>query len=205
MRSIVAITAAATATALTTSGAVAAELSPVVVDDSAYLDRLINQASAAIVAYLRVTLASESVVEIFRDIAGDDHLPLARRPATAIASIVVDGVTLVAAEWELGDEDSTLYRLRTDARTRWTAAKIVVAYTAGYLLPGQAGANLPADIERACILTAASFYQARGLDARLRSESVDGVGSQSWLDPRTAHGPLPWQAAELLQPHRRWP
>jgi hypothetical protein len=43
-----------------------------------------------------------------------------------------------------------LWRLDdADCRVAWPAAKIVVAYAAGYVLPGDPQRNLPEDLERA--------------------------------------------------------
>lgn len=204
MSSIVTVTTPAASTALTTLAAAQDDLGGAAPSDLGFLARVVAQASAAIVAHLRTPLARETVTEMFRDVCAWRDLPLSRRPVASITSIVVDGITLDADEWELGGEASWLYRLSDDRRIDWTGAKITVTYAGGYILPGAAGANLPADIERACLITIAAAVQAQGRDPALRSESADGIGAQSWLDPRTDHGALPWQAAELLAPHRRY-
>jgi hypothetical protein len=203
--SIVTITTPAASTALTTVAAVEDELGAAMPADVRVTNRLIAQASAAVAAHVRTVLVRETVAETFRDVAAWPDLPLSRRPVVSVTSIVVDGITLAADGWELGGEASCLYRLFADRRTTWSGAKIVVTYAGGYIPPGTAGATLPADIERAVLITIAAAVQSRGQDPRLRSESVDGVGGQSWLDPSAAHGALPWQAAELLAPHRRYP
>ena len=48
-------------------------------------------------------------------------------------------MTLAADNWELDAATGELWRLDgDDRRVAWPAAKIVVAYAAGYLLPGAA-------------------------------------------------------------------
>jgi hypothetical protein len=84
----------------------------------------------------------------------------------------------------------------------WIARKVTVVYVAGYLLPGQDGANLPADITRATIITAAAMFEAIGRDPLLRSESTDGVTAASYLDPRANAGGVPPQAENLLSNYR---
>jgi hypothetical protein len=202
VRSTVTVTSPAASTALTTIGTVCQELG--VATDLPGLDAMIARASAAITAYLARPLARETVIETFRQVDGFRLLRLSRFPATAIASVVVDGLTLPSGDYELGDQGQHLYRLVGDEPVDWKATKIVVTYTGGYVLPGTAGRTLPPEIEWACIMAVSADYHMRNRDPQMRSESADGIGSQSWLDPDTAaHGGLPWAAAERLQPYRR--
>jgi hypothetical protein len=202
MDRLLTVTVPATAVALTTAASVMAEVGAVSADQGV-VSSLIAQASAAIVAHLGRTLARETVREAFRLIEPEPHLLLERAPVVSIASVVVDDLALTTDEWEADFDAGLLYRIEDDCRFLWRARRVVVTYTGGYLLPGVAGRTLPPDIERACQIAAAESYQARGRDPRLRSESADGIGSQSWIDPKAGHGALPWQAAELLAPHRR--
>ena len=205
MERLLAVTVAATARDLTTIGAAQAEIGASA--DLAYVGRLVRQASAAVAAHLAalgVVAAREAVAETFRLSEPAPHLPLARTPVATIASVVEDGITLVAdTDYEFDTDAGLLYRLDSDVRIAWRAAKVVASYSGGWLLPGQTGANLPADIERATLVTIAAWAASQGRDPGLRSESAEGIGSQSWLDPRAEHGALPWQAAELLAPWRR--
>lgn len=204
MRSNVTVTAPAASKALVTLGTVQAE-SGLGSADAATLARLIDRASAAIAGYLGRPLARETVVETFRDVAGFPFLLLSRWPVASIASVVVDGEALAVGQYEIGGADARqLHRLEADATSDWTAAKVVVTYTAGYILPGAAGADLPPEIEWAALLTVVSGYHLATRDPQLRSEAAEGIGSQSWLDPEpAAHGGLPWAAAERLMPYRR--
>lgn len=207
MRSTLTVTQAATHTDLITLGTVQSESG---LSDNAHaptLARLIARASVSIAGYLgRSTLARETVVETFRDVSCYPFLPLARWPVASIASVVVDGTTLDAAGYEMAAPDSRhLHRLVDDTTAEWAGNKIVVTYTAGYIMPGASGANLPPDIEWAALCAVVDGYHTGNRDPRMRSEAAEGIGSQSWLDPNTdAHGGLPWAAAERLQPYRRY-
>jgi hypothetical protein len=115
----------------------------------------------------------------------------------AITSVIEDGTTLAATDYEL--DGSLLYRLSGDYRIQWRAAVVQVTYAAGYALL----TDLPQDIERACLATLAGLQTARGRDPRIRSESADGVGSVSYLDPRAGAEAIPIEAAALLAPWRK--
>lgn len=203
MRSRLVVTTPATSTSLTTLDAARAELAGEV--DSTLLQRWIRDASAAVARHLGFPPAREAVTETFWLEGGrPSHLPLARTPVAAIASVTVDGTVLAAEDYTV-DGAGLLTRLSSDQPVDWWARKIDVAYSAGWLLPGQAGANLPHEIERATIITVMAWAAGQGRDPQLRSESADGIGSQSWLDPVAEHGALPWAAAQLLAAWRRQP
>jgi len=205
VRSTVTVTVPAVSTALTTLAAITADLGLGADASTHTVQQMIARASRAISGYLGRPLARQTVVETFRDVEGWRMLLLSHAPVASIASVVVDGATLAPSDYELAGDARQLHRLADDLTTDWTAAKIVVTYTGGYILPGQPGATLPPDIEWACIMTVAADWHMRGRDPTLRSETVDGIGGQSWLDPDTAaHGGLPWAAAERLQPYRRF-
>jgi hypothetical protein len=202
MERIVSIVGPAASQGLTTVAAVRAELGAAgtgVTD--AVLARLIADASAAIRTFCGRVLAQESLVETIRRTGRrqPEILALSRAPVVSIASIVEDGVVLAADQWEHDADRGFVYRLAGDARTWWAGARMVVTYVAGWTLPGAAAPTLPADIQRACHIIVASWVHALDRDTMLRSESVDGVGAQSWLDPRAKDGGLPPQAAGLLE------
>lgn len=206
MESILTVTSAAVSSDLTTPGAVTQQIGTTA--DASYAARLITQASGAVASHLGRVLARETVQQVFRLTSPrlasrQPHLLLDRAPVVSIASIVEDGTTLTTDDWEADLDAGLLYRLQSDTRADWSALKVVVTYSGGWLLPGQTGANLPSDIERATIMTVAAMAAGQGRDPALRSESVDGVGAQSWLDPRATDGALPWPAAALLAPWRR--
>jgi hypothetical protein len=203
MLSRLTVTAAATAWQLTTHDAASAALGSSV--DGAQLQRLIAAASAAVGRHLGFTPARETVSETFwLNRRSAPSLSLARTPVATIASVTVDGTALASTDYSVDAGSGLLVRLTADTPVEWLANRVVVAYTGGWLLPGQSGANLPADIERATIVTVAAWAAAQGRDPQLRSEAAEGIGSQSWLDPVAEHGALPWAAAQLLAPWRRY-
>jgi hypothetical protein len=108
-------------------------------------------------------------------------------PAPAVAVYEVD--TSAGFVWRL-DADG-------DDRVPWFAERVSISYDAGWVLPGLTGRNLPAAVERACVLTVAAWASARGRDPLLRSEAVEGVGSSSWIATDNT-GALPPQAVDAL-------
>ncbi|WP_209318352.1 phage major capsid protein [Falsiroseomonas selenitidurans] len=155
----------------------------------AALETKIDEASGAIADWCGRTLAQEAVSEVFRLSGPLDVLALARRPVVAIASVTCDGTVLPADRYEHHPESGRLWRLCSGARAMWTGAKVVVAYTGGYALPEGA----PPALSRACIVLATSWWQARGRDATVRSEST---GSSPHFTLPTASVTLPLSVAD---------
>lgn len=186
----------ATSSRLTTLDAVKRELSITGTSEDARLLAYIDQASAVIADYLGRPLGQETVRETLRLSASSEVIMLSRWPVASVSSVVEDGATLVAADYEI--DRSFAYRLLNDERASWPAVKIALTYVAGYDLPH----GVPAAIERAATQLVVAMNASRGRDPALRSESVEGVGSQSWLDPRNGGGPLPDGVVTLLNPYR---
>ena len=139
----------------------------------------------------------ETVTETWRLSGHAECLILARDILPTVTSVTEDGEALAAADYLL--DGSLLRRLSEDAPIVWTARKIVVTYAAGYALL----ADTPYDLERACLDLCATIWASRGRDRSLRSESADGVGSVSYLDPRASGGGLPQAIADALASYRR--
>lgn len=201
-------------TDLTTLDAARSELQLNDTSSDPWLRNAISQASGMIVDFLNRPVALRTVTETFR-IAPQTaightsrtpirELSLSCAPVTALTSVVEDGSTLTAnVDYEFDAEPALLYRLYNDFRTSWAARRVDVSYSGGWLLPNDAGRTLPAVIERACLMTLTALYAARGRDPFLRSESVDQIGSASYLDPAPGVGGLPPRAADMLEPFRR--
>lgn len=202
MSSILTVTVAATVRRLATEAALRDEVNATTEPAAGRVQRVLDEASAAVESHCGRIFARETLSEIFRYGWGcaPDVLRLARRPIVSITSITEDGVALAAGDREFDADAGMVWRLQDDARVRWAARKITIVYVAGYLLPDEEGATLPADITRATLITGAAIFGAIGRDPLLRSESVDGVSSSSYLDPRG--GGVPPQAAELLAAYR---
>ena len=165
---------------------------------TAGLQELIGQASDMCARFCRRDegFGRATVAQTERDVARA-RIVLARDINPSITSVVESGTTLAASDYEL--DGSLLYRLSNDTRTAWSAAKVVITYSAGYTLL----TDTPQDLERACLVTLAAIHAARGRDPRLRSETADGVGSVAYLDPRAGAEALPVEAAALLMPYRK--
>lgn len=127
-------------------------------------------------------------------------LLLAHWLAASVTSVTEDGTALtVASDTALNAGTGELLRLDTDGLPiDWDADKIVVTYQSGYSLPDGA----PADLRQACVRLIASWEARRDVDPTLRSESVDGIGSRSYLDPDRGGGAIPAEVAALLAPYR---
>jgi uncharacterized phiE125 gp8 family phage protein len=205
MDSIVTVITPPTATRLATLAALKAELSIPAGDPSSdvALEGLLGQASAAITRWCGLSMARQQLREAFRLWRPVEVLVLSRGPVSSIAAVTESASALAEADWEVDPGAGLLWRLSGGERCRWSACRIVVDYWVGWRLPEQEGSDLPPEIERACILAAASMWHARGRDPLLRSETTEGVGSTSFLDPRGGIEGLPPQAAGLLAPWRR--
>lgn len=213
---------AALKTDLTTLAAVKSELGLTDGKDNEWLSLQIQVASQMVVNYLNiveaddstVTLGQEALVETYRvhhsrylsrrlDSERTEYLLLSRRPVTGIASIVQDGVTLDPTEYEV-DGIGALKHLSSDRPTDWNGNKVVVTYTAGWLLPGQTGRNLPPDIESATIGLVKAAWYSRKRDPNVKSEDIPGVANISYFFRSPEPGsPLPDEIAQKLDRHRQ--
>ncbi len=191
MNNDVAIVTPAEATWLTTLDRIKLELSISGDTNDELLKARIASASSVIDGLCFPSLRRETVIETFYpDCYGEcaDRLTLDHSPVTSISSVTVDGVALTdvvtvddvvtdLAEWRLDGDKLRLRRQTTAGRhSHWSfCASIVVAYTGGYLLPGEAGRDLPFEIEDACVELVVAYWMARGRDPGLRAEENFGV------------------------------
>jgi hypothetical protein len=139
----------------------------------------------------------------FTDARQGFALPLARRPVVTVTAITLDGTALVAdVDYEVDRDTGLVFRLCADERVPWPAGgKLVAEYSGGYALL----ADLPYDVERACVVLVTAYAAAAGRDPALRSESVADIGSTTWLDPMNGGGGLPEPVRALLAPYREYP
>ena len=218
----------AATTALTTLQNVKDELVITGTDEDAYLTAKIARVSAQICTYLKVptagdrtrTLGRETLVETLRrdrpmgydpgwtgtyldrfGPADSRHtqLLLARRPIVSVTSVVEDGTTLDASSYESNGAAGILTRLSSDVPAAWAARKIVITYVAGWLLPEDASANMPGDIEDAAIRLIKSARFARERDPYIKSETIPGPITTVYQD---ATSELPEDICALLDPYR---
>jgi hypothetical protein len=202
--SIVRVDTPATSRLCTTLERVKAELDIGDGANDTLLSGYIAQASESVANYLCMPLARESVTETFRLRLSPRVLILTRAPIVAITAVVEDSGTVDPAEYEYDADAGLLYRLSDDSRVYWSSRKIMVSYSAGYLMPGTSGANLPADIERAAILTVSAMAGGQGRDAMLRSEMLPDIGSTTYFEASPEDASLPSGAVALLRARKRW-
>lgn len=215
---------------LTLPATVATELGGDVVAGDARLPRLIAAASGAILRHLgRPQLHYTAAFEERLPGHGRPRLVLGLTPVLEVTSVVIDGVTLAAADYEIEDADAgLLFRL---AGWPWTGvfrgglppqldrdagserAAIVATYEGGWVTPAQATSeawagpvrSLPYDLEEACVQTVVGLYRRGGLDPSIASEAL-GDYSVSFRSPNLAAGAggvIPESALALLAPYRR--
>jgi hypothetical protein len=227
MKSIVAVTTAASSYNLTTRAKVVAELrlSNPSGADLALIDQQITDASAAIAGYCNRTLLSESVTETFwpdptalnfrgggswegafwsRGAAGvsEERLRLDRWPVTAVTSVTMDGDLVASTLYRRDDEAGLLFALDDSGYPDlWRFGKsIIVAYAGGYT-------TVPADLDRAARLWVVDSWFAAAQDPRLKSRDVYGVVSKTWDVGGTSRRQfdLPGDVETLVYRYRRHP
>lgn len=185
---------------LTVKATVKSELQITGVADDDFLDTLIHQASAQIVSYCGREFARETIRDTFRISRGYGWLQLSRWPTASITSITESGVALAASDYELDAAAGRLLRVSSGAPILWTDELIVVTHVSGWNLL----AELPHDLERACIDLVKSRYRQRLRDQTIKAERVDGVASfEYWVgDIPGEDAGLPSQVAGVLDQYR---
>ncbi|WP_018389747.1 hypothetical protein [Ancylobacter sp. FA202] len=185
---------------LTTLPAVTAELGMEIgAQHEAYLRSLITHISRAIESWCGRSLACEGVRETFHLTTPSAALILARFPIAVIVSVTTEAGALEPSLYEVDPGAGTLYRLTTSgARFAWSPGRVVVDYSAGFILPDAEGRGLPEDIERAAILAVRNAFLTRGRDQTVRSEDVEGIASSTYGLPSA----LPADVTDLLAPYR---
>ena len=211
--STLAVSVAASSTDLTTLQSAKDELGISGASEDTYLGTAIDRASAMICSYLGVavaddgtcTLGRETLVETFRLPVELSEIMLARWPVTSITSVVEDGETLAADEYEIDKRTGILRRLDGDDNvTLFSAAKIVVTYVAGYKLPGEVGRNLPHDIEAAVLEVIKAHRSSRTRDPLIKAEETAGLGRiEYWVGSTSTSSAMPPEAQMRLDAYRR--
>jgi hypothetical protein len=170
------------------------------------VDQLIDHVSEAIARYCNRVLAREEVLETLR--SPRSPIMLRRYPVVSVEAITpYGGTALLTTQYEYDSESGILRRLSGSCEIPWYCGVIEIEYTAGYLMPGEDGANLPSDLELAAI-RALSFNMSRNsINPVVRSETVEGVGSITYATGGSATsismseiGP---DAERLARPYRR--
>lgn len=157
---------------------------------------LIDQASVMIASNCARVLHEQAVSETWRNVSGGPLLP-SRWPIGSIASVVVDGVTLDPADYEV--DGTFVYRLSNDAIIGWRAQKVVMTYTGGY--PANA---IPADLKRACLDLCVNLHASQGRDMTLRSVNVPDVEQVSYRDNANGGGLIPDHVMAVISLYKEW-
>ena len=145
---------------------------------------------------------------IVEKIEGNDTylLYVDRTPLASITSITYEGTTIAASNYEIWNAGQG--SIRRDDRIferSYDNDRYIVTYTAGYVLPGTSGANLPPAIERACILLVKDMWQSRNREMNVSSERIDGVYQVTYAQGVSGGGVgIPAKVETLLTPYRRW-
>lgn len=187
-------------------------------DQDAALTSVLVQASALVDSYCGRALACADYSETIRLRAWDAPraLILSRRPVVAVTGLMIGDADMLdddAIDLDLDADAGLLYPPLGSVTWGPCACdhRITVIYRAGYIVAdGQQDdgavipATLPPEITFATLSAARALYHAPGRgDPMIRSESAQGVGSVSYLDPDAVTGGLPPDAAAALARFRR--
>lgn len=145
------------------------------------------------------TLREEVLEETVRLRYGTYGLPLSRRPIVSVSSVVEAGTTLDTDDYEIAD--GRLVRVAGEAETKWSAGKIVVAYTAGW-------DTVPPDLKLAAAKLVGIVWSQTDRDPMVRSERVRVEGIREtqtdyWVGPINGAA-LPADVMDLLGPYIRY-
>lgn len=216
---MITVTAAASSRKLATLALLKEDLSITVSDNDTALNRILDQASSMITRYCGREFARETIVETLPG-NGKFTLLLTRTPIVSISAITYDGVTVSADDYSIREPEAGIiynrYGWNETARASQGLSQnpilssrenlYSVTYVAGYILPSftdPAGANLPYDIERACLDIAKGYWVNPGINTVIQSESVPDVASVTYRDMSQA-GAMPAHVREILDSWKRY-
>lgn len=189
-------------TSLTTLTRLKAELNITDTASDAILTAKIEEASSDIAVRVAPLLRREELSETIRwggrhSYCGLDSLYLSRAPIVSIDSVTIDGSLVDPGDYYYTDDaehwGGAVYRLMAGYAMPWLFVQsVVVVYTAGYLLPGESGRNLPPVLEAACLELVSAYWSSRGRDPALKAEEDYHVARfEYWVGAVGADGDLP--------------
>lgn len=162
--------------------------------EDALLERLLAQASAAVVEHLGYPV-ERAARTYAREIAAPARaFGLPFMPVHEITALAVDG-----AEWPAADYAVTIGGMVRARNARWFFGEVVVSFVSGWRLEadGDTPRDLPSTIEAAVVGLVRTAYHEGKRDPSLRSESVPGVYSASFVA-----GGAGAHALGMLEPYR---
>lgn len=166
------------------------------------IEGLIDTASQMAVDFCGRTFGRELLKQTNSICRPCSSILLERSPAT-ITEVRESGEIIPADSYYLDSSRNVLARLSGDVITSW-GGLVEITYSAGWLLPGEEGVNLPATIEHSVLLLIGAIWSAQQRDPGVKSESVDGISRTDYWVQGTANR-LPDPTAEcLLQTYRRY-
>lgn len=202
---------------LTTVGRVAFQLGVTDDDKLHIIGRMIEEATAAIERYCNRTFKQATVTEKLAGY-GRPYLMVSRLPLNSITSITYDGGAVSAGDYEIANattgeimhktgvwNDTSKQSLNASlTKTPYSEGKLyTVVYSGGYVLPGNSGRTLPADIEAACVMAVSSMYSRRLDNPDIVKESLSGVASVEYGSTSgNTTAQLPAAAAAILDKYR---
>lgn len=191
----------ATTTRLTTLDTVRARYGITVQQaDDIVVGALIDTASQMAVDFCNRGFARETVRQAER--CGHSRIKLERAPASAI-QVAENGSVVPSDGYYLDAASNVLWRLNGDGAASWSGL-VEITYDAGWILPGEDDANLPASIEHAVLLLIGALWSAQERAPGVKSESVEGIGRTDYWVPGQGNR-LPDPTAEImLQPYRKY-
>lgn len=143
------------------------------------------------------TLRQETLTEVIRDVCGARYLLMSRKPIVSVTSVVVDGTTLDAEDYEADAGNGYLYKLTDDERVCWSATKITAVYLAGWDV-------VPEDLKLAASKFAKILWSEDGPNSRsdpnLKRQRIEDVGEREWWVPPAADTLLSAEVRDLLVP-----
>jgi hypothetical protein len=138
----------------------------------------VTRASDVISRHCNRVFRLETVSEQFRLDKMQPELLLARYPNVIITSIVEGSITLDPADYEVDPDTGVVIRLTNDRPCHWSRCKITVVYSAGY----EEFEDVPPALQRACLELVKAYFDADDRDPRLRSDTVEGLGTTTYYN-----------------------
>lgn len=191
----------ATATRLTTIDAVRSRYG---ISDGeatdAIIEGLIDTASQMAVEFCNRGFGIETVQQT--ECGGRSCIALKRSPAS-ITAVTEFGEAVDAEGYYLDKSSNVLVRISGGRPSCW-GSEVAITYDAGWLLPGEANANLPATVEHAVLLLIGAMWSVQQREPGVKSESVEGIArTDYWVAGATSRLPDP-TAETMLQAYRRY-
>lgn len=223
IRRVLTRTTPATNKRLTTLAQLKSELGVTVDTNDTLYGNIIDYCSNEISVYLNgdadevgdVTIGRESLSETFYGGTTSFDISLGRYPVGDVESITENGTTIArlvddeanpAFTYIVKKQSGTIWKLSGDTPSMFSGT-VTVAYTAGWILPGEDGRTLPAAIEDACLrfcrVKLDQVQEGEDLAGPLTEASVVGVGDFKFGGSSGSKGyGLPYDVRNLIERYK---